>query len=398
MIYWTYNALTRSGQEVTATLAGDKKDILCQLSRQELSVIEIKLDYRKIFVSLWKNKKLEVLSMAVFFEDFHNMLATGMSLPQILLILKETSKDEVLITMLSTLQEQLRQGQSLTEALAGSNIFPWMVGTTLSAGEKTGKLSEAVDILGQYFRRSHQVQSKMQEALIYPSIVFSLLLAVMFFISFRVIPGLKSLLPMEALHHQTTQWILTLSFLLQQYAWLMAAVIVLGILGIYFLQKKNHYRFQQWLYDWPVLGNILKESSLAIYLLNLSVLLKSGVALLKAIGDLSVLDRTPVAHHFDKSRDYLLGGSSFWQAIEQDKFFPVIISSVLRRAEEMVKVDEYCLSLADYLNRRVASKVDGLIHIIQPTLLALGGVFLVTIALAFLLPIYGSLTTIAGGG
>ncbi len=398
MIYWTYNALTRSGQEVTATLAGDKKNILRQLLDQKLSVIEIKPDYRKIFLGLWKNKKLAPLSMVVFFEDFHNMLTTGMNLPQILLILKETSKDEILITMLSTIQEQLRQGKSLTEAMVGLHVFPWIVGVTLSAGEKTGKLSEAVNILGQYFRRSHQVQSKIQEALIYPAIVFTLLLAVMLFISFRVIPQLKNLLPMEALSHQTTQWVLTLSFILQKYIWLILVVVVLIILGIYFFQKKNHYRFEQWLYGWPVLGNILKELSLAIYLLNLSVLLKSGVALLKAIGDLNVLDQTPVADHFLKSRDYMLGGTSFWQAIEQDEFFPVIISSTLRRAEEMVKVDEYCLSLSEYFNKRVASKVDGLIHIVQPALLALGGIFLVTIALAFLLPIYGSLTTIANGG
>ena len=63
----------------------------------------------------------------------------------------------------------------------------------------------------------------------------------------------------------------------------------------------------------------------------------------------------------------------------------------------MVKVDEYCLSLTDYFNRCVNAKVDALLHVVQPALLALGGGFLVMIALGFLLPIYGSLTTIATG-
>ena len=397
-MHWTYSALTRSGQEVTATLAGPKNDILQELSRQGLFVVDIKPDYRKSFVSLLPRKGPSVLSTALFFEDFHNMLEVGMSVTQILPILKGTSMDEVWVMILSQLEEKLLQGQSLTEALADLNVFPWIVGVTLSAGEKTGRLAEAAKILGQYFRRFYQVQSKMKQALIYPAIVFILLAAVMFFISFRVIPQLKSLLPMESLHHPTTRGVLALSFFLQKYIWVLAIVVILVIMGIYFFREKNSYRFDRWLYGWPMLGSIFKESSLALYLLNLSVLLKSGVALLKAISDLSALDKTPVAHHFNQSRDYILGGAGFWQAIEQDEFFPRIISSTLRRAEEMTKVDEYCLSLADYFNKRVGSKVEGLIHIIQPALLALGGIFLVIIALAFLLPIYSSLTVIAGGG
>ncbi len=376
---------------------GQKKDIVGQLSQQELYVIEIKPDYRRVLVNFLSRRRLSALSSAVFFEDFHNMLETGMNIPQILSIFKETNKDETLLISLLTLQEQLSKGKSLTEALIDLNIFPWIVNITLSAGEKTGRLAESVGTLGQYFRRSYQVQSKIKQALIYPLIVFTLLLAVMFFISLRVIPQLKSFLPIEALHNQTTQGVLFLSFFLQQYAWMLVLAVSLAIFGVYFWGRKNCYCFQERLYNLPVLGTIFKESSLALYLLNLSVLLKSGISLFEAINDLNAFDQTPVATHFMGRRNYMLGGASFWQAIEQDKFFPKMISSTMHRAEEMVKVDEYCLTLADYFFKRTGSQVDGLIHVVQPVLLALGGMFLVVIAFAFLLPIYGSLTTIAGG-
>ena len=396
-LYWTYNALTRSGQEITATLPGFKKDILQKISQQELYLIEIKPDYRRIFASFLFKKKLSTLSCAVFFEDFHNMLETGVSVVQILSIFKETSKDEALVLRISTLNEELSSGRSLTEALGGLNIFPWIVNVTLSAGERTGRLSEAVGILGQYFRRAYHVQGKIQQALVYPMIVFIVLLIVMFFISLRVIPQLKSLLPNEALHNQVTQGVLFLSFFLQKYTWILLVLVVLGILGVYSWGKKNRIEMQEWMYQWPVLGPVFKESTLVLYLLNLSVLLKSGVPLLEAIGDLNSFEQTPIATHFIQGREYMLGGASFWQAIEQDKFFPKIVSSTIRRAEEMAKIDEYCLILSDYFDKQTNSKVDGLIHTLQPVLLALGGVFLVVVALAFLLPIYGSLTAIAGG-
>ncbi len=396
-MFWTTIALTRSGQEVTATLFGSKEDILKSLSNQYLTVIEIKPDYKKILLSAFSRRKLSALSLAVFFEDFSNMLATGMNVSQILLIIKETSHEEILIRTVSILEEKLVQGQSLTEALADLNIFPWIVSTTLSAGERTGRLFEATVILAKYFRSSYQIKNKMQQALTYPIIVFILLLAVMFFISLRVIPQLRILLPTDALHHQTTQFVLILSSFLQEYAFVFLSFIVLGILGLYFYQKNHRYLVQQWVYTWPILGDIFKESTLALYLLNLSVLLRSGVTLLKTLEELNTVEQTPVSDHFFKSREYILGGLSFWQAIEGDRFFPVIISSTFRRAEEMVKLDEYCLSLAEYFNRRVSSKLEGLVHCIQPGLLALGGAFLVIIAVGFILPIYGSLTTIADG-
>ncbi len=394
---WTYTALTRWGQEVVATGTGSKKDILQQLSQQQLDLIEIRPDFKKILMSWGPKKRLSALTLATFFEDLHNMLSTGMNIGQSFLILKETSRDYVLVTALSEMEHQLGQGKSLSESLANGHIFPWIVAVTLATGERTGRLIEATGTLGQYFRRSFQVQSKMQQALIYPAIVFTVLLAVMFFVSVRVIPQLKNLLPEQALHHQTTAWVLALSFFLQQYLWILLAGVVFITGGIYFFRQKYRYRFEQWLYQWPVLGDIFKESALALYLLNLSILLKSGVPLIKAIGDLFALDQAPVAHRFACSRDYMLGGVSFWQAIEQDPFFPLMISSTLRRAEEMTKLEEYCLSLVEFFNKRVSSKVEGLIHTIQPALLVFAGLFLVTIALGFLLPIYGSLTTIAGG-
>ncbi len=395
-MYWRYIALTRSAQEVTASLAGSKEDVLRHLSNQQLCVIEIKPDYKRIFLSALPRRKLSALSLAIFFEDFSNMLETGMNVPQVLLIFKETAKEE-LGSVLLMLEEKIHQGHSLTKSLADLNIFPWIVSTTLLAGERTGRLAGSMNILGKYFRNSYRIQNKMQQILVYPAVVFVVLLVVMLFISLKVIPQLKNLLPTEALHNQITQCVLTGSFLLQQYAWAFVVLIILVFLGVYYFKDKYRYSFQQWLYGWPILGNIVKESTIALYLLNLSVLLKSGVSLLKSLEDLNISEQTPVSKHFLESREYVLGGSSFWQALDQDKFFPAIIPSTFRRAEEMVKVDDYCLSLSEFFDRRVNAKVDGLLQFVQPALLALGGGFLVVIALGFLLPIYGSLTTIATG-
>lgn len=396
-MFWTYTALTSSGQEITETVAGHKEDILKHLSTQRYFVIRIEINYRQTVAVLLRKKRISTVALGTFFEDLSNMLEAGMSITQTILILKETSREESLIYILPFVEERLRNGQSLTESLQNSKLFPWIVTMTISAGEKTGRLIETTHILGEYFKRIHQIQNKLQQVLIYPSLVLVLLLMVMIFISFRVIPQLKVLLPAQALHNQTTQFILVVSSLLKEYFWILIITFFLGFLFLYFLIKRYRNFIEEWTYNLPIIGSVLKESALAIYLLNLSILLKSGVSLIKAIEALNVSESTLTSREFLRIREYIIGGTSLSQALEQNKFFPTIISLTLRRAEEMVKVDEYCSSLAEYFHRRVDAKAGGLLHIIQPALLGLGGAFLIIIALGFIVPVYSSLNIIAEG-
>ena len=396
-MYWTYTALNAWGEEISSSISGNKQDILRQLSVDQIQIIEIKLDYKRSILSLYQRKKISTLMMATLFKDFNSMLETGMSVPQALGILKETSQDELLKHMLFDMEMNLRQGKSLTEIFIELKSFPWIVAVSLSAGERAGKLSQTVGSLGEYFQKSYLVQNRIKQALIYPVIVAVVLILLMLFMSLKIIPQLKNLLPDQALHNPVTQGLLTFSFFIQNFIWLFILSFVLFVVGIFYLGKKRATDFQMFLYRLPCVGEIIKESALALYLLNLSVLLRSGIPLLKSINDLNSLNQSPVARHFEKVREYIIGGSSFWQAIEEDKFFPKIVSATLRRGEEMTKIEDYCFSLSEFFQKRINSKMDTVVDFIQPTMLAIGGAFLVVIAIGFLMPIYGSLTTVAGG-
>ncbi len=396
-MYWICTTLNPYGQETVTCMAGRKKDVLNQISAEQNHIIEIKPDYKSYLRNIYRRKELSTLMMAGLFKDFNNMLEVGMSVPQALLILQETSQDEMMRQMLSNIQISLQQGQSLTETFINTKSFPWIVSVSLSAGERTGKLSQTIDTLGKYFQQSYQVQSKIRQALVYPLIVILVLVSLMLFMSLKVVPQLKNLLPDNALHNPTTQCLLIFSFLIQHYFWFLVLGFVFFIAGVIYLRKSKLIDLENCLYRLPVIGGIIKESSLALYLLNLSVLLKSGVPLLKSIHDLSHLNQTVVAKHFSKVGNYLLGGSSFWQAIAEDQFFPRVIPATFRRAEEMAKIDEYSFSLSEFFQKRINAKIDALMDIIQPILLIVGGLFLVLIAVGFLLPIYGSLSAVAGG-
>ena len=395
---WKYNAITRMGQEVAGIARGAKTQVISDLARQDLYVIDLTVDYAALLKFIKPRTKVSTAVLSQFFEDFYNMYLTGMGIPQILQSLKETTKEESFIEVISAIEDKVRQGDALTQAMSGLNVFPWIVPATLHAGERTGKLQQALKVLSQYFRRSGDVQEKLTSALTYPLIVFVLLVAVMMFVGLKVVPQLQNLLPMDAVSHGATRWVLLLSRFLQKNWFFIFLIPVVSVMGLLFYRRNNKESFECWLYQWPVIGSLIKESAMSFYFLNLSVLLKSGVPLLQAISDLNVMCSSQVSRRFLKCRDYMFGGMCFWESVKQDGFFPLFVIFTIRRAEEMAKLDEYCFNLSEYYNKRVGAKVDGLIHLIQPVLLAFGGLFLVLIAVAFLIPIYGSLSKIAGGG
>ena len=229
MMYWKCFLLNRCGEELVELMFGQKKDIIEVLASRNLQVIEIKPDYLKSFSSLFVRQKISFMVMANFFKDFHQLLETGMAVNQAITILRDRSHDECLKEVLSSIEEKLQLGQSLTVIFIDLKVFPWIVRVTLSAGEKAGRLSYAIGVLGEYFEQSNKVKNRLKQAMIYPVIVFIILISLMLFVSLRIVPQLKSLLPENALNSNLTQGVLVLSLFIQNYLWFILFILLIFI-------------------------------------------------------------------------------------------------------------------------------------------------------------------------
>lgn len=395
--YWRYYAVNRNGSEEIGTALGSRQEVLSDLKYRSLVLIELRADLTTMVQSLLPPRKLTGKELSVFFEDFYNMHCSGMSIEQILQSFKNTTRDSYVLNVLSQMERSIAAGRSLTEAMNEVSVFPWIAISALYSGEKSGRLEDALQLLAEYFKKSGALKGRLADALVYPCIVFVLLTVVMLFIGLKVVPQLKTLLPQQALSNSATNAVVLASLFLQDYWALIPGVIAMGVIGVLAYRRCNRMGFIQVLYQCPIIGSMCKESDLAQYFLNLSLLLRSGLPLIQAISDLHTVYPNEITRRFNASRDYMFGGMSFWESVRMDPFFPPAVIFTLRRGEEMARLDEYCLKMADYFNKRISQKSEQLIHFIQPALLIVGGLFLASIAFAFLIPIYGSLSTIAGG-
>jgi len=249
--------------------------------------------------------------------------------------------------------------------------------------------------LSRHYSREADFISGLKSALIYPFIVFSMLVGVMFYISFKVIPHLEALLPIRANSYFATRLLLLLSHFLKNYWYI---CILLPIVIIYLFFKRSLAKSADYYYKIPVIGEIAKDIYLTTFFSNLALLQRNGINI---IDSLTLVEE--ITHYkflvkkISKIKDFITSGMSLWQTLEKDSFFPSFVYYSVRKGEEAGSLDTYLESLSKYCFDKATRRIRVILGLIQPALLVFCAGILLFIISAFIMPVYSNLSNIAGG-
>lgn len=397
-MYYRYSVLSKTGMEIEGIEKGSLQDIKERLLKKQYLILFFAPDYIVTLREFFERKRIKSQVLTVFFEDIANMLKTGLGINETLSALEETSGDKVLQKMLNQIKENVGRGFSLTEAFAKTDAFPILAISMIRVGEKAGGLEQVFSDLAQFYDRESKFKANLKNALIYPLVVFSLLIVVMFYISFNVIPKLSGLIMLNGKIHPATKVVLALSAFLQNFWWVVLFLPV-GLFVAYGWMRRNRVdKIAAVYYKLPVIGGIFKDIALSAMFLNLSILQKNGIGIIDSMDLLA--ESTPykfLSRKFLIFKDWVLSGLCLWQAFEKEKFFPPFVYHTVRKGEEMGRLGEYLASLSRYYSLKVTRQVDLLLTFVQPALLGVCAGFLLLVVMSFIAPIYANLSDIAGG-
>lgn len=397
-MHYRYNVLSRTGNEISGVEQGSYQAIRDKLKDNNFHILSLEPDFVKSIEFYLKRKRVRVQALAELFEDLSNILESGLSMNEAIMTLEESSVEPVLKHALSQINDSLATGISLAEAFSHTEVFPWQVLNMVRVGEKSGGLERVFRDLAGYYSREADFLRSLKGALVYPAVVLFLLVAVMFYVSFQVIPHLESLLPLKENAYFFTRLLLSLSHGLRDY-WFMYLVIPVALVFLYSKLKISQVeRIRDFYYRIPVLGPLIKDVAFSFLFSNLAILQRNGISVIEA---LSLVRETAFDKFFAgkiaKVKDAVVSGLSLWQALKHDAFFPKSVYSSIRKGEEMGNLDRYLQSLADSYFKKVTRKIDALLGFIQPAFLMLCGILLLFIVSAFVIPVYSNLSNIAGG-
>jgi type IV pilus assembly protein PilC len=129
-----------------------------------------KLDYFKLKVPIMGELVLK-LSVARFCRTFGTLLSSGVPMMRAIEIVAETAGNEVLTKAIQETKSALREGSRLSPPLVKSGLFPPMVTHMIDIGEETGRMSEMLVKVAEFYEQEVDATVKALTSLIEPILI-----------------------------------------------------------------------------------------------------------------------------------------------------------------------------------------------------------------------------------
>lgn len=337
----------------------------------------------------------------VFTRQMKMLLDAGSSLVPALEAIELQSTRPLVRKLVHQIRDQVERGGALSDALGRRpDVFSPVFRTMVAAGEATGGLSEAFARLSDMAIRQQQVRKTILGALLYPTILVVLCVAVIGVLIGFVVPRFHDLfLSLRAPLPVSTQVMFQLSAFAHEYWPVLLGVPILAVVGVYLAARRPDVRrrWDELLLRMPGLGRILGRLMVARVLRVWAAMLRSHVPLLETIRQSQSAIASPVLLDAVRAVEQTVaGGGRVGRTLAQTRLVEPVIASAITTGEENGRLAEAVDFVAAWLDDDNAQLIAAVTRIVEPTLLAFMGLVVGAVAMSLFIPLFDLAT--AGGG
>jgi type IV pilus assembly protein PilC len=111
------------------------------------------------------------MSVSRFSRTFATLVSAGVPMLRSLEIVGETAGNAVIAGAIDTARTNVREGKKISEPLKASGLFPELVTQMIDVGEETGRLSEMLTKVADFYDAEVEVAVKGLTSLIEPLMI-----------------------------------------------------------------------------------------------------------------------------------------------------------------------------------------------------------------------------------
>jgi type IV pilus assembly protein PilC len=410
---YKYNAIDRNGAQTTGKIeAPNDEQARQKLMARGLMVTSLVGDTgaaKPVVAAAAAPKKSFSFGSKVSAEDVTTMtrqLATlivaGLPLLRALELIHKQERNPHFKEVLGMIAESVSQGNNLSEALAAHpKVFDRLFVNMVKAGEAGGVLDKVLDRLAKFREKSQRIQKKVKSAMVYPGVVVSVAVVIVYILMVKVVPSFQKLLSSQKLAlPPLTQLVVGISTALTDY-WYVTPFVIFGIyygMKLWLSSPKGKEIFDRIIFKLPKIGGFVQIVSVSRFARTFGTLMASGVPILQAITiTRDTLDNVVIASSLERVHDRVRDGEPLSIPLEQTGVFPQMVTSMIQVGEETGQLPEMLNRVADIYDEEVDNAVTALTSIIEPVLIVFLAVVVGAIVLAMFLPLIALITKMTGG-
>jgi type IV pilus assembly protein PilC len=393
---FTYTARAANGDLKTATMeAATRDDVMAQLKRQRMNVVKVDEDKAK--------KKatggIKMRDIVIFTRQFSTMINAGLPLVQALDILAKQSENKVLQEVTRAVVFDVESGHTVADALskhpkAFSDLYVNMV----AAGEAGGILDTILMRLATFMEKNDALVRKVKGAMIYPGVIMSVAGIAITVLLVFVIPVFENMFGSVGLALPLpTRIVIGMSRFLKGYWYLVGGGIAGGVymLKQYYKTSDGKLKIDKLMLRLPILGDVLRKSSVSRFTRTLGTLISSGVSILDG---LEITAKTAgnrvIQDAIMQSRASIAGGDTISAPLQKSAVFPPMVISMIAVGEQTGGLDEMLSKIADFYDEEVDTAVSNLLSMLEPVMIVFLGLVVGGMVVAMYLPIFDMINTV----
>lgn len=331
--------------------------------------------------------------LALFCQELLALLRAGLSLIEALETLDERQQStEQPSVLMQTLVLRMKEGKSFSQGLQEFPAeFPDIFVASIAASEQTGEMVEAIERYLRYHEQVSFIRQKLVSASLYPAMLLVVGLGVAIFLLCFLVPrfshiyeGMDAEIPLAS--RLLMQWggyasehVIFVS--------LIAVALTLGVFGLFrhgVLQAKVFSLLQKnyWL------GQKLRLMQLSRFYRSLSLLLRGGIPVIKALRmthNLLPLILQPALSAAIKNVDE---GQTLSASLHQNQLTTAVALRLLRAGERNGQVADMLENISAFHDKEIATWIDRFARLVEPILMLVIGGIIGGIVILLYLPIF----------
>ena len=427
---YVYEALNSAGKPQKGTIEADSSEEAIQRIKGQgyfpTSVREQKVKGREAAAGgaavVKKRKKkgagLSALSiggvsnkkMVLFTRQLSTLQDAGLPLLRSIQVLESQLRPGLLKSILSQVAEDVEAGTTLSDSMAKHpKAFDRLYCKMVNAGEIGGVLDVILQRLANFLEKAQRLRRRIVGALIYPAAVMMISVTIVAGIMIFVVPKFQSIFnDFEVELPGLTLWLIDASMWvagrlhenqhIPGWVWIIFTPIVVWLT----------FKLIRWTEPGraitdivrvriPVVGDLIKKTSVARFTRTLGTLIAAGVPILEAI----LITRDASGNYvFEKAlmkvHDSIREGETFAGPLREAKVCDGMVVNMIDVGEETGDLDAMLMKIADNYDEEVDVAVQSLLSLMEPLLVVVLGGAVGTIVLSLFLPLVKMIESVSG--
>ncbi len=410
-----YEAMNQAGQEVKEEIdAATTEDALAKIRTLGYFPTRIREKGGKKKGVTGKKKTSMPLSiggvpkkkMVQFTRQLSTLQDAGLPILRSLRILEQQERPGLLKAIVRGVADEVEGGATLSEAMAKfPKAFDRLYVNMVAAGETGGVLDIILQRLAEFMEKAQSLMRKIRGAMIYPCVVVSFAGGVVGFIMVKVIPKFQEIFEEFDAELPQVTWIL-----INASHWfatgrppgwaivLISPLVVFLIIKLLRQSRGGRYFLDRLYMAVPVMGTLLRKSSVARFTRTLGTLIAAGVPILEAIMITRETSGSEVyARALGKVHDSIREGDTFAAPLRATRVCDALVVNMIDVGEETGDLDKMLMKIADNYDEEVDVAVSALISVIEPIMVVVLGGIVGFIIVALFMPLVSLINAVSSG-